>query len=365
MRAAGPGAPRLARPRRCRFDDCRNIELDGLTAYGGQSAIQVHDTQRPADAARACRGIGAPWTFRGRLKYRSVEARIFSASGWDPTGADNRDFELGYCEFTDCVDGVFLGNVRGVRFHHNLVDNVTDDGVFLTAGTAYDGDTRGGDVHIYQNRFVRILTTFAFGVGHGRQKTTRPTGRQADRQRRLHLSQRLRFPPARLVHLARRPRCSAGDHLARPLRQRPRRPRLGADADLSQHDPRRRHAALRLRLRRLDSRHCTAALRGACINNIVCLTQGTPGNTIPPPEADFQGNDNLFWSLAPEKPLPGNLFAKFQASPAFEKSKQKYRARLDGKRQDSGSVPDVTLGRLPAAGRSEADRKDAEFAGLL
>src|SRR4030095_2923331 len=118
----------------------------------------------------ACRGIAAPWTFRGSLKYRAIEARIFRGSGWSPTGADNRDFELAWSEFTDSVDGVFVGNVRGVWFHHNLLDNVSDDGIFLTAGTAFDGSTPGGDVHIFQHLLSRCLTTFAFGVGHGRQR---------------------------------------------------------------------------------------------------------------------------------------------------------------------------------------------------
>ena len=49
-------------------------------------------------------------------------------------------------------------------------------------------------MHIYQNLLSRCLTTFAFGVGHGRQKAIRR--RQADRHRRLHLPQRLRLSPA-------------------------------------------------------------------------------------------------------------------------------------------------------------------------
>ena len=53
----------------------------------------------------ACRGMSAPWMYRGALKYRSVEARLFSASGHMPTGVDNRDFEIAYSEFTDSEDG--------------------------------------------------------------------------------------------------------------------------------------------------------------------------------------------------------------------------------------------------------------------
>lgn len=152
------------------IDHGEQLVLDGVTAYGAASAIRVADTAGLRILNTACRGPAAPWTFRGSLKYRSVEARIFSASGWAPTWPGNRDFELAHNEFTDSVDGVFIGNVARVRFHHNLVDNVSDDGVFLTAGTAFDGSTPGGGVEVTQNRFSRCLTTFAFGVGHGRQK---------------------------------------------------------------------------------------------------------------------------------------------------------------------------------------------------
>ncbi len=147
-----------------------DIHLAGLDIYGGSSPISIRDTWGLRMEHTACRGLAAPWTFRGSLKYRSVESRLFSASGWTPTGQDNRDFEIAHCEFTDSVDGVFLGSVHGVRFHHNLIDNVSDDGMFLTAGTSYDGNTPGGDVQIYQNRIVRCLTAMAFGVGHGRQR---------------------------------------------------------------------------------------------------------------------------------------------------------------------------------------------------
>jgi hypothetical protein len=60
------------------------------------------------------------------------------------------------------------------------------------------------------------------------------------------------------------------------------------------------------------------------MNNIVVLTQGTPGSTLPPTDANLHADYNVFWSLTPDRPLPPNLFAKFQASPAFELSKQKY-----------------------------------------
>jgi hypothetical protein len=84
--------------------DSFNVEFDGVAAYGGSSAMTVRDSAGLRLWNCALRGIAAPWTYRGSLKYRAIEARIFSASGWAPTGADNHDFELAYSEFTDCVD---------------------------------------------------------------------------------------------------------------------------------------------------------------------------------------------------------------------------------------------------------------------
>jgi hypothetical protein len=308
--------------------DSRNIMLDGLSAYGGSSAMQVRDTWGLRMQHCDCRGIGAPWTFRGMLKYRSVEARIFNASHWDPTGIDNRDFEIRYCEFTDSVDGVFVGNIRGLRFHHNLIENVTDDGMFLTAGTAYDGHTHGGDMHIYQNRFARILTTFAFGVGHGRQKAIDlglgATGRQTGSGAYIF----------RNVFDLRRPVWYTWPSGPDAEQEITSRGRFASDHGGPTWEPMwiYHNTILAGGTPRYDY-GCDGLGHGLAFrntrrvfNNIVCLTEGTPGSTLPPPEADFQADGNLFWSLKPDKPLTDDLFAKFRASPAYERSKKEYPA---------------------------------------
>ena len=302
--------------------DCRNIELDGLTAYGGHSAMQVRDTWGLRMQHCACRGIGAPWTFRGMLKYRSVEARIFNASHWDPTGRDNRDFEIRYCEFTDSVDGVFLGNTRGVRFHHNLVENVTDDGVFLTAGTAYDGETWGGDMQFYQNRFARILTTFAFGVGHGRQKMT-AKGRQTGSGAYIY----------RNVFDFRRPVWYTWPSGPDAPQEITSRGRFASDHGGPTWEPMwiYHNTILAGDTPRYDY-GCDGLIHGVVpgtsrrvFNNIVVLTQGIPGTTLPEkPDVDFQGDGNLFWSLNARGPLPEKPYARFRASPRYEASKKDY-----------------------------------------
>ena len=257
--------------------DSANVEFDGVTMYGGAAPISVRDTAGLRLWHSACRGIAAPWTFRGSLKYRAIEARLFSASGWAPTGRDNRDFELAYSEFTDCVDGVFIGNVCNVRFHHNLLDNVSDDGIFLTATTAYDGTTPGGNVHIYQNLLRRCLTTFAFGVGHGRQKMTR-SGRQAgagvfvyrnviDLRRPVHYQQ-----PAEGESSVTSAGRVSGDHggpLWEPMT-------IYHNTILTREPPFRSYYAAGL------GSHLAGGSMRRLFNNVIVQSQGRPGHVLPP-----------------------------------------------------------------------------------
>lgn len=313
---------RGAREATLAIDGCRHIELAGLTIYGGASAVNVRDTWGLRVLNTACRGIASPWTFRGSLKYRSIEARIFSASRWEPTGQDNRDFEIAYSEFTDCVDGVFLGNVRRVRFHHNLVDNVSDDAIFLTAQTAYDGSTHGGDVHIYQNLFVRCLTTFAFGVGHGRQRITDQgvqTGAGVDIFRNV-----FDFRGPVMYHWPTGPDNDqqlpslgrfAGDHGSpawEPMW-------IYHNTILAGDPPRYDYGTDGL------GRAVVKGTSRRVFNNIVCQKLGMIGQSLPDPAtADFMGDANLFWSLTDGPTFQGEIFSRFRRSVAFEQSKRNY-----------------------------------------
>jgi hypothetical protein len=64
---------------------------------------------------------------------------------------------------------VYLGGVNA-RFHHNFVDNTTDDGLYLSPMYArYDRLLGIATVHIHQNVFRRALTMIAYG---GSEKQT-------------------------------------------------------------------------------------------------------------------------------------------------------------------------------------------------
>lgn len=303
------------------IQNSRAIELDRLTVYGGASCVTARSTCGLRMSHTALRGIAAPWTFRGSLKYRSVESRLFSSGSWSPTGDDGSDFEFAYCEFTDSVDGVFFGNVRRVRIHHSLLDNVTDDGFFCTAATAYDGETPGGDVRVYQNRLARTLTTFAFGVGHGRQKMT-DRGRQTGSG--IHICRNVfdfREPlnyywpkadndPLGIHSLGR----FAGDHGSptwEPMW-------IYHNTFLAGDTPRYDY---------LTGGVGTGIARGTSrrvFNNISLQKLGSPGNTLPKAEADFAGDGNLYWTADPDAQAKGDPLAKARKSPAVAQSRTSY-----------------------------------------
>ncbi len=151
------------------IDSSYDVELSGCTLYAGNSALSISFTKKVRLLNTAFRGACSPWNFRGQMKYRSREAKVIHASGWNTGGVE--DLEIGYCEMTDSIDGMFIGGVKRVQFHNNLVDNFTDDGIFVSANTTPDGTTQGGGLELYENMISRTLTAFAFGVGHGRQLT--------------------------------------------------------------------------------------------------------------------------------------------------------------------------------------------------
>lgn len=311
---------RGARTATIEVDDCANIEFDGVTSYGGAAAMQVRDTAGLRLVHCALRGIAAPWTFRGSLKYRAIEARIFSASGWEPTGADNCHFELAYSEFTDCVDGVFLGNVRGVQFHHNVLDNISDDGLFLTATTAYDGTTPGGDVHIHHNYLARCLTTFAFGVGHGRQRVLgqgrMQTGSGVYVYRNVFdFREPVMYhqPGPQDHHLPSFGRV-AGDH-GGPTWE----PVVFYHNTVVCGDaPFRAYYAAGL------ASHLAGGTYRRVFNNIFVHVRGMPGHVFAEGDVDLQADGNLHWSLAEGPNQQGDFLARFRTSPAFARSQTRY-----------------------------------------
>lgn len=151
---------------------CQHIALDGLTLYVANRGLRVETTGHLQVMHSLFRGTMPPWGSRTVSKYRTTDSHLFVPVGTERIEREHRvyfepqchDFEISHCEFTDSHDGVYVGGVQRLKFHHNLVDNMNDDGVYLSAW-----GPPGSDVHIYQNHISRCLTTFAFGLGRGQE----------------------------------------------------------------------------------------------------------------------------------------------------------------------------------------------------
>ena len=67
----------------------------------------------------------------------------------------NHDWEIANSTFTDGHDGVYMSG-HGIRFHHNHIDNIQDDAIYLSSPVHYSSD----DIHIYQNLITKSLMAF-------------------------------------------------------------------------------------------------------------------------------------------------------------------------------------------------------------
>ncbi len=138
------------------LEDSSNIELDGLTIYGGSPALFVQSTDHLKLIRSVVRGSAAPWSSRASMKYRGNSPYLVIASNKLP---QSHDWELAFDEFTDGHDGLVIDSIKTLRFHHNWIDNFNDDGIYLTFPPR---EAVGDDIQIYENTFSRTYTTLAF-----------------------------------------------------------------------------------------------------------------------------------------------------------------------------------------------------------
>lgn len=294
------------------LSECRDLELDGLTIYGGAPAVHVRDTRRLVLRNSVVRGLSAPWSSRSSHKYRGNSPYLFIVDG---RGPQSRDFEIAHCEFTDNHDGLILGTMRNLKFHHNLVENLDDDGIYLTTGRA----PVPANLRFYQNRLNRTHTLFSFAgprdgaVGPGvfifrnvidlRRRTLNGPPVSAEKDATTRIADWSR--PGR-------PCSDHGSPVWEPMfvyhntvvcENRVFRGYYGAGWGGHTRGTRRR-----------------------VFNNIFVHVAGMPGLVFPAPADDVIAAGNLHWSVAEGPKFSGDFFAKFRRSKAFAASKRRYPA---------------------------------------
>lgn len=152
------------------------VEFDNVTVYCGTYGLRARNTSGLRFHNSALYGCVPPWGFRtetslmtypGRPNRRDIARlgthALLTAEGGMECSVYclpfNRDWELSYSEFTDGHDGLYLAAVDGLKFHHNVVDKMQDDGLYLSPMYIY----ASGKMQIYQNYFSRCLTAIGFG----------------------------------------------------------------------------------------------------------------------------------------------------------------------------------------------------------
>jgi hypothetical protein len=161
-----------------------NLEFDNVTIFGGSYAIRSRGTGPLKMTRCGVHGMIPPWGWRSEnglytytpegydpfLRTRGTEnarniARMPTHAVVVTEGSYefeifhypyNHDWDISFCDFSDGHDGVYLSG-RNIRFHHNRVDSMQDDGIYLSAPSPFFND----NIRIYQNVITRCLMAFS------------------------------------------------------------------------------------------------------------------------------------------------------------------------------------------------------------
>jgi hypothetical protein len=149
-----------------------DVIFDNVVVHCGTYGLRAMGLERFRFLRSALFGNMPPWGFRTENRLRSRRAQrdiarltahaLLVTAGFSEFSVFafpcNNDWEIAWSEFTDGHDGPYLGGMN-VHFHHNVVDALHDDGIYLSPMYPYTS----GTVRIEQNRFSRCLTSLAFG----------------------------------------------------------------------------------------------------------------------------------------------------------------------------------------------------------
>ncbi|MBI1904615.1 MAG: hypothetical protein HYS13_26260, partial [Planctomycetia bacterium] len=293
--------------------ESESVALENVTIYGGTPALAIRATAGLKLLDCAVRGLSAPWSSRASHKYRGCLPYLVIIEGRLP---QCRDFEFAGCEFTDNHDGLIIGTMQKLRFHHNLVDNFDDDGLYLTLSRPVPP----ADIHVYQNVLSRTHTMFSFAQSGEPASNEVGPGvficRNVIDFRRRTMSQ----PPS-----------SADSDASTTLADHSREGRPASDHGSPKWEPMfvyhntviSEGPAFRNYYGAGWGGHTRATTR-RIFNNIFVQADGLPGLAFGPAEDDIQADGNLHWSYLAGPSHAGDFFTKYRASKAFADSKARY-----------------------------------------
>jgi hypothetical protein len=159
------------------------LDFDNVVILAGTYGVRARSTGPLRMVDSAVQGIIPPWAWRNENGLYTYTPDAYDPYVPSPESANkrniarlpthalvvtegsyefevfhypyNHDWDVSHSEFTDAHDGVYVSG-RHIRFHHNWVDNIQDDGIYLSAPSPYFND----DVHLYQNLITQVLSAF-------------------------------------------------------------------------------------------------------------------------------------------------------------------------------------------------------------
>lgn len=334
------------------LDHAQYIEFDNVTVWCGTYGLRASRTGPLKFVNSALHGNLAPWTFRADASkrdypgrpHRNISRLNTHALLEIATGAEssvyatpqNDHWEFAYSEFTDSHDGLYLGGIKS-RFHHNLVENFQDDGIYLSPMyPRYRLDKSVDEVHIYDNLFRSVLTALAFG---GPEPTTTDVVyvyRNVFDFRQAALTGR---PSVRDAIVRTNTGKPIGDHGSPPW------------AAMNIY-----HNTFVLAEQGRDAAMATTSASASgrprrVFNNLFLHLARLPAFMPPNPDVDSVADGNLYWSPQAEAKQVTAFFTKFRASEGFARSKTLYPAGSTTHCQ----VADPKLLNFPAEGLAHSD----------
>lgn len=303
-----------------------DIVFDNVTVWCGAYGMQVSRTVDFKLLRSGLYGNVAPWTFRsdgskrdypGRphrnISRLNTHALLEIDSGRESSvyaTPQNDRWEIAWSEFADAHDGLYLGAIN-VKFHHNLIENLQDDGIYLSPMYhRHRLDKFDPEIHIYQNYFGGMLTALAFG------------GTETETRDKVFIYRNyfdLRAPVLTGRASAQKKESSAsygkviGDHGSPPWSAM----NIYHNTFIAE-EPSRDVAMATLG----GSKSATPR---RVFNNIYLHRERLPGYVPPSAAANAVEDGNLFWCPRNVK-MADALFNRFRASPEFAESKKIYSA---------------------------------------
>lgn len=304
------------------LDKAEHIEFDNVTVWCGSYGVRARATGPLKLHRCGLHGSCPPWLFRTDTSKRAYPGRPnrditrlnTHATLVVENGREfevfahpcNDNWEISYCEFTDSHDGPYLGGVS-LKFHHNLIDETQDDGVYLSPMYPRHLFMGGGaEIQIFQNIFRGCLTALAFGGSEDTRdrvfvyrnifdlRPTVLTGRPSVRDRELRVSH------GKLM----------GDHGSPPwsamtfyhntvLAKEPARDASMAALSATRNQPRR------------------------TFNNLFVHFERLPGFMPPNPEMSIEADGNLYWAAGTDEKAAASLFQRYRQSKDYAAQKEK------------------------------------------